>query len=102
MTQAGITEYTEAVRVRYRSASKKEKGRILDEFTKVVGCHRKSAVRLLRGKKGGDRGRKRGRRREYGSEVVDLLRVAWEATDRLCSNLTNYFLSFLGQLVKNI
>ena len=40
MTRGGIQEYTEAVRGRYLRASKKEKGRILDEFTEVVGCHR--------------------------------------------------------------
>jgi len=39
MTRASIREYTEAVRGRYLRASKMEKGRILDEFTKVIGCH---------------------------------------------------------------
>ena len=48
MTGGSIREYTEAVRGRYLRASKKEKGRILDEFTKVIGCHRKVAIRLLR------------------------------------------------------
>ncbi|OGO03507.1 MAG: hypothetical protein A2Y91_04150 [Chloroflexi bacterium RBG_13_54_8] len=92
MTQAGIREYTEVVRVRYHSASKKERGRILNEFIGVVGCHRKSAVRLSKGKKRGNSGRKRGRQPEYGSEVVDILRMAWEATDRLCSERLQSFL----------
>ena len=48
MTRGSIGEYTEAIRGRYLLASKKEKGRILDEFTKVIGCHRKAAIRLLR------------------------------------------------------
>ena len=47
MTRASIREYTEAVRGRYLQASKVEKGKILDEFTKVIGCHRKVAIRLL-------------------------------------------------------
>ena len=33
MTRGSIREYTEAVRGRYLGAGKKEKGRILDEFT---------------------------------------------------------------------
>ena len=48
MTRASIREYVEAVRGRYLRASKIEKGKILDEFTQVVGCHRKAAIRLLR------------------------------------------------------
>jgi hypothetical protein len=47
MTQRSIREYTEAVRGRYLRACRKEKGRILGEFTKVTGYHRKSAIRLL-------------------------------------------------------
>jgi len=34
------------VRGRYSLASKKGKGRILEEFTKVTACHRKAAIRL--------------------------------------------------------
>ena len=41
MTRSSILEYVEAVRERYLMASKKEKGKILDEFTKVTDCHRK-------------------------------------------------------------
>ena len=56
MTRSSIREYTEAVRGRYLRALKMEKGKILDEFTKVIGCHRKAAIRLLhrvqRGKAG--------------------------------------------------
>jgi hypothetical protein len=48
MTRSSIREYAEAVRERYFMASKKEKGKILDEFTKVTGHHRKATVRLFR------------------------------------------------------
>ena len=48
MTRGSIREYAKAVRGRYLQASKKEKGRVLDEFTQVTGYHRKAAVRLLR------------------------------------------------------
>ncbi|MFC2021592.1 hypothetical protein ACFLTR_00015 [Chloroflexota bacterium] len=47
MTRGSIREYTEAVRDRYLHGLKKEKDKILDEFTKVTGRHRKAAIRLL-------------------------------------------------------
>jgi len=39
-----------ALAERYRIASRKDKGRILDEFTGLTGMHRKHAMRLLSGK----------------------------------------------------
>jgi hypothetical protein len=47
MTRMAIKEYVDALRGRYLRGSKKEKGQVLNEFVGVVGCHRKSAVRLL-------------------------------------------------------
>jgi len=47
MTRTRIREYTEAVRWRYLGSPKTEKSKILDEFTKVTGYHRKTAIRLL-------------------------------------------------------
>ncbi len=35
------------IRDRYRESSKKDKGRILDEFIAVTGHHRKHGIRLL-------------------------------------------------------
>ena len=97
MTRGSIGEYTEAVRGRYLRASKKEKGTILDEFTKVVGCHRKAAIRLLRRGNHPRAKPRRGRPRRYGPGVVEALRVAWEATDRLCSKRLHPFLPELVQ-----
>lgn len=97
MTRGSIREYVEAVRGRYLWASKRERGRILDEFTKVVGCHRKSAIRLLHREDSPRQGKRRGRPRRYGDEVVDALRRIWEASDRLCSQRLK---PFLGELVK--
>ena len=39
MTRASVEEYVEVVRGRYFMLSEKEKGKILDEFTKVTGCY---------------------------------------------------------------
>ena len=36
--------------------------------------------------------KKRGRRRRYGAAVAEVLRVAWESTDRLCSKRLHPFL----------
>ncbi len=75
MTRASIREYTEAVRGRYLRASKVEKGKILDEFTKVIGCHPKATIRLLH--RGNQRSvkRKRGHPRQYGATVARALRT---------------------------
>lgn len=100
MTRASIREYTEAVRGRYLRASKMEKGKILDEFTKVIGCHRKAAIRLLhRGNQQGAR-KKRGRPRQYGIAIAEALRVVWEATDRLCSKRLHPFLPELVKILR--
>ena len=97
MTRGSIREYTEAVRGRYLLASKKEKGKILDEFTQVISCHRKAAIRLLRRGNKPKMNKKRGRPQQYGAAVAGALRIAWEATDRLCSKQLH---PFLPELVK--
>ncbi len=40
-------EWLVTLRDRYRSSSKKEKSRILDEFIAITGHHRKHGIRLL-------------------------------------------------------
>ena len=40
-------ELVATIRDRYQQSSKKEKGRILDEFTAITGHHRKHGIRLL-------------------------------------------------------
>ena len=92
MTRGSILEYVEAIRGRYLSVSRKEKGRILDEFTNVTSLHRKAAIRLLRRRGQAKVRRKRGRPQRYGRDVVSALRVVWEATDRLCSKRLHPFL----------
>ena len=100
MTRGSIREYAEAVRERYLGGSKKEKGRILDEFTKVIGCHRKAAIRLLHRGNHPRGNKKRGRPRQYGAAVAGALRVAWEATDRLCSKRLHPFLPELVTVLR--
>jgi len=92
MTRVSILEYVEAVRGRYFRVSKKEKGKILDEFTKVTGFHRKAAIRLIHRGNHTTTTKKRGRPKQYGAAVVGALRMMWEATDRLCSKRLHPFL----------
>ena len=90
MTRGSVQEYVAAVRDRYRSTDKVEKGKILNEFVKVTGYHRKAAIRLTHNvtKKPGCR---RGRPRCY-SAVLQPLRTIWEASDRLCSKRLQPFI----------
>ena len=63
----------------------------------MTGYHRKAIIRLLHRVNQPDANRKRGRPRQYGAAVVGALRIAWEATDRLCSRRLH---PFLPELVK--
>ena len=82
---------------RYRRSSKKEKGRILDEFVEMTGYNRTYAAWLLnqQGRKVwvnrklavvgevGIRSRRR-RRRVYGEDVKRVLTRLWKLLDYLC------------------
>ena len=78
-------ELLATIRDRYRESSKKDKGRILDEFIAVTGHHRKHGIRLL--EQSGDAGEKlpmiQGRR-IYDEAVREAVILAWKATDRIC------------------
>lgn len=96
MTRRSILEYAGAVRGRYVNGDRRIKARILDEFVKATGLHRKSAIRLLN-RTGWPTKSKRGRPKVYGAEVVEALRVVWEASNCLCSKRLR---PFLGEMVK--
>jgi hypothetical protein len=80
-------EYMKAIDIRYHQAKgRKEKGRILDEFCKTYGCHRKHALRLLNGPTPGP---ERAKRHPRGSPYADgrllaILEEVWEASGYLC------------------
>jgi len=86
MTRVTVHEYAGALRPRYRAARKGSKGKILDEFCRTTGMHRKAAIRLL-GKRSGPRLVGRGRPRRYGPEVATALAQLWEVGDRMCGKL---------------
>ena len=100
MTRRSIMEYAEAVRERYLRSAKATKTKILDEFVAATGLHRKAAVRLLNrvNKKNG--GKKPGRPKLYSLEAMSALKVAWEASDRLCSKRFQPFLPEMVGILK--
>lgn len=90
MTSSSVREYAAAIRDRYRKGDKEAKGKILDEFVKVTGYHRKAAIRLLC-KPARVAVRHRGRPGEYQA-VFEPLKLIWEASDRLCSKRLKPFM----------
>ena len=100
MTRRSIMEYAEAVRERYFRGAKKAKTEMLNEFVATTGLHRKAAIRLLNRRNRPPLRKRRGRPRLYGLEVMAALKVAWEATDRLCSKRFHPFLPELTGILK--
>src|SRR5260370_17459310 len=86
VTRRSQEEYTAVVRARYAEADRVTKGRILDEYCRTAGCHRKAAIRALR-RPPPRRPHRRGRRRQYDLAVVPALERLWEISDRLCGKL---------------
>ena len=87
ISMAARREVLAAVNERYLSASRTQKGRILDELCAVTGWHRKHAMRAL-GRQGAakpEEARKpSSRKRRYDATIEDAVRALWEASDRLC------------------
>jgi hypothetical protein len=86
VTQGAQREYVAELRQRYRAASRREKGHILDEYCRVTKSHRKSAIRALRARPAGGAARP-GRPRRYGPELGAVLERLWEVSGRLCGTL---------------
>jgi hypothetical protein len=100
MTRGSILEYIRAVQGRYIKAAKTDKGKILDEFAKATGYHRKSAIRALNGQGDTKQTGKRGRPRKYQSMIASELKYLWEITDHLCSKRLHPFLPELLDVLK--
>jgi hypothetical protein len=84
ISMATRDELVVALKGRYVSSNRQERGRILDEFVAVSGLHRKHAMRLLRAGKLGQRSGPRHARRLYNDAVREALVVLWETSDRIC------------------
>ena len=88
MSSKSKREYLEAIYLRYKKASRKQKTLILDEFCVTCGYHRKHAIRLLRKftrflqpKK-----KKRGRKPHYNKNAIEKpLKKIWLSANLPCS-----------------
>ena len=88
MSPRSKREYIEAIFVRYKKASTKEKTLILNEFCATCGYHRKHAIRMLRRFKRftQPQPKKRGRSALYRpSSLLKPLKRIWLAANLPCS-----------------
>jgi hypothetical protein len=88
MSPRSKKEYIEVTSLRYKKASRKRKTAILDEFCATCQCHRKHAIRVLRGFKRfiKPKIRKRGRTPLYHQEsILKPLKQIWLAANLPCS-----------------
>jgi hypothetical protein len=83
---------TNELKERYRKATKKQRGAILDEFCAITGYNRSYASRKLRQDKQTRTYKKhkkalqrtRGRKRKYGPECLEPLIMVWAVLDFAC------------------
>jgi hypothetical protein len=100
ISMATRNELVVALPGRYASSSRKDRGRILDEFVAVSGLHRKHAARLLRAGRPDRRHGPRPARRLYDDAVREALSVVWEASDRLCGKRLRPMAAILVEAIK--
>ena len=87
MTEQARREYAAVMRVRYQSADRRTRSRLLDEYCRTTGCHRKAAIRRLRREPGPAR-QAPGRPAQYvPHELAAILERAWLASDQLSGKL---------------
>jgi hypothetical protein len=100
VTRRSVMEYAEVFRPRYGRAFKNERGRLLDEFTKVTGWHCKASIRLLNRTKRLVSRKRQGRPVTYGPGVAVVLKEVWEASDRLCSKRLQPFIPEMVRVLR--
>ena len=83
LSMATRRELKDAIRERYRAATeRRDRRKILEEFVRVTGYHRKHALRVLN--HASTSAFPRRRERLYDEAVHQALIVLWEAADRIC------------------
>jgi hypothetical protein len=95
MTHSVRAELADAIRLRYRSATGKQKRKILDEFVASTGYHEKSAIRVLNGQPVKNGRQTRNRPSLYDEAARGALIVLWEASDRVCGKRLKALLPIL-------
>jgi len=88
MSPRSKKEYREAVHLRYKNATRREKTAILDEFCATCGCHRKHAIRVLKRFKRftKPKTKRKGKPPSYQNEAIGKhLKEIWLAANLPCS-----------------
>jgi hypothetical protein len=81
-------EYLKSLKKRYAKATKKERGKILDEYVKTTRCHRKHAIAVLSGKRQrAKRPIRRPRSSLYTAEDARALEILRDLFDGINSKL---------------
>ena len=87
----------------YRSSSKKDKSRFLDEFTAITGHHPKHGIRLLSQLHENDEVAHQARGQRIHDEAAkEAVIMIWEAADRICGRRLNAAMPCLAQKVSGI
>ena len=88
MSPQSKREYRETIYLRYKNATRQEKTAILDEFCATCECHRKHAIRVLKGFKRftKPKTKKRGKPSVYQKEaILKPLKKIWLEANLPCS-----------------
>ena len=99
MDRKAKLELAAVLRARYGVSSKDAKSRIVDEFVKTSGYHRKYSLRLLGHQTISADCAIPSRRRIYNDAVKESLIVLWEASDRICGKRLK---AILPELLKSL
>jgi hypothetical protein len=89
-------KYLRKMQKRYRIASRRTRGKLLDEMQAVTELHRKSLIRLM-GSRIQRKHRKRQRCRTYGPQVEHALQVISESLDHVCAERLKPNLVWMAQ-----
>src|SRR6201995_921766 len=100
ISMATRDELVWALAGRYATSSRKDRGRILDEFAAVSGLHRKHAMRVLRAGQPGHRSGPRPARRLYNDAMREALIVTWETSDRVCGKRLRPLVPILAEAME--
>lgn len=86
MTASARREYVRRMQGLYQEAGrKKERSRLVGQVSETLGCHRKHAGRVMRGKTPVREGPFRKREPKYPDHLIRILELVWEATQHLWS-----------------
>jgi len=77
-------EYVNKVRALYARMNRSGRSGLLDEVCRMLGCHRKHAIRLMRRPPVRAPGRRPGPPRRYGAAEIAALEAIWRAAEQPC------------------